>query len=413
MTTKRRFLTALIALILMVTGFFAVERFGGFDVSAAVDTSKDKEADLKAQLKSAQNQQAELKKKLENAKSGIEDTENRKEYLDSLVSATQTEIDVTEQLIAEYDEKITAKTAEIDEMQASIDTKFDQMMERLRFSYEEGTASYLEMILSSESLTEALSGIDRVGSMMDFDQSLMQELSDNLKALQGEKTVLEGTKKEQEELKVTLEGKVTSLEDQIKEANEYIVKLRADEESYQAEYEKAKAAEKEANAEIEKILEERRRIENAKLNDDTNTTGGSGSSALTGSANFIWPVDASFSRISSAYGGRILWGRYDFHLGIDIPASYGRNVYASHSGTVVVATYHYSYGNYIVIDHGGGYSTLYGHNSKLCVKVGDKVSQGQVIAKIGSTGSSSGPHCHFEVRINGKTQQPLNYVKRP
>ena len=100
-------------------------------------------------------------------------------------------------------------------------------------------------------------------------------------------------------------------------------------------------------------------------------------------------------------------------LGIDIPGAYGTPIYASNGGTVIVATYHYSYGNYVVIDHGGGYSTLYGHNSSLCVRVGDRVEQGDVIAKMGSTGSSTGNHCHFEVRINGKTQQPLNYVRRP
>ena len=129
---------------------------------------------------------------------------------------------------------------------------------------------------------------------------------------------------------------------------------------------------------------------------------------------FIWPLDATkYKRISSYYGWRDLWGTPDFHLGIDIPCNYAADVFASNGGKVIKATSHYSYGNYIIIDHGGGMTTLYAHNSKLLVQVGDIVKQGQVIAKAGSTGNSSGNHCHFEVRIDGKTTQPLDYVTQP
>lgn len=380
----------------------AVSAFGSIlytetGLHADSSDSKEKETELKQKIKSAQEQQADLKKKLEKAKKGIENTENEKEYLDHLVTSTQAEIDATNELIEEYKIKIEQKNAEIDDMEKSIDEKFDQTMGRLRFAYEEGTASYLELILESESLPEFLSGVDRVGSMMEFDRSLMEELAAKLKVLENEKIVLENTQNEQIEFEKSLNEKAASLEQQIKEAEEYIIQLRANEKTYAEEYEKAKAAEKEANAAIEKLLAERQR--------STNTPYWGG--------KFIWPVPARYNRISSGYGWRVLWGRSDFHLGIDIPGAYGTPIYASNGGTVVVATWHYSYGNYVVIDHGGGYSTLYGHNSSLCVRVGDKVDQGDVIAKMGSTGSSTGNHCHFEVRINGKTQQPLNYVRQP
>ena len=386
------------SLVLMIVSVAGVVMYTETELLAdSASDSKEKETELKQKIKNAQEQQADLKKKLENAKKGIENTENEKEYLDSLVTSTQAEIDATEELIAEYAVKIEQKSAEIAEMQETIDKKFAQIMDRMRFAYEEGNASYLEIILNSDSLTDFLSSTDRVGSMMDFDRSLKEELASKLKVLNDEKTVLENTHNEQVELEKTLTEKVASLEAQIKEAEEYIIQLRANQESYEAEYEKAKAAEKEANAEIEKLLAERQRSSN------TPYWGG----------EFIWPVPARYNRISSGYGWRVLWGRSDFHLGIDIPGAYGTPIFASNGGTVVVATYHYSYGNYVVIDHGGGYSTLYGHNSSLCVRVGDKVNQGDVIAKMGSTGSSTGNHCHFEVRINGKTQNPLNYVKKP
>ncbi|MCQ2431488.1 MAG: peptidoglycan DD-metalloendopeptidase family protein [Clostridia bacterium] len=130
---------------------------------------------------------------------------------------------------------------------------------------------------------------------------------------------------------------------------------------------------------------------------------------------YIWPVDTRYSVISSPYGYRTspLSGRSELHNGIDIPAPYGSNIYASRTGTVIIADWHYSYGNYVVIDHGDGVSTLYAHNSKLLVKAGDVVAQGDVIALCGSTGDSQGNHCHFCVRIDGVTTQPLNYVKQP
>jgi len=397
MNTRKRFIAALAAFVIAVSAVFAAIPLGLPELAAATDTSKDKEAELKAQLKSAQQQQADAKAKLENAKKGVANAEKEKEYLDSVISSTQTEIDLTNELIEEYDGKIKTKEAEIVAKQDDIDLKFDQMMTRLRFIREEGTATYLEMILHADSLTDFLTGLDRVGSLMDFDRSLMVELSSQLKVLKDEKVVLESIRTEQEELKTTLSAKVEDLNDQLDAQNAYIARTLASEEEYQKEYEKAKAAEKEANAQIEKLLAERQKS----------------SSGPYWGGEFIWPVDAKYRRISSPYGWRNLWGRSDFHLGIDIPGAYGSNIYASNGGTVVVATYHYSYGNYIVIDHGGGYSTLYGHNSKLLVKVGDKVNQGDVIAKMGSTGNSSGNHCHFEVRINGKTQNPLNYVRQP
>ena len=126
---------------------------------------------------------------------------------------------------------------------------------------------------------------------------------------------------------------------------------------------------------------------------------------------FMWPVPLSNTSVSSECSWRTnpFSGKSEFHNGIDIPAPFGTDVYASNGGTVIKATYHYSYGNYIMIDHGGGYVTLYAHNSKLLVAVGDKVTKGQVIAKVGSTGDSTGNHCHFTVYLNGEIVNPRKF----
>ena len=118
--------------------------------------------------------------------------------------------------------------------------------------------------------------------------------------------------------------------------------------------------------------------------------------------------------MSSYFGWRKLNGRDDFHNAIDIPCDYGTDVWAANAGKVIKAEWHSSYGYYVVVDHGGGQTTLYAHNSRLVVKAGDTVQQGQVIAKAGATGSAWGVHCHFEVRINGKATNPLDgYVSIP
>lgn len=391
----KRFVTMFLAFVLCVTSVFVFVPTN--EVEAAVDTSKEAETALKDKIAALQKEQKDLKAKLEAAENNIEEQKNKKQYLDSLISSTETEIETATALIAEYESKIVTKNAEIEAMEAEIEENYNDMMGRLRFSYEQGNASYLELILNSDNMADFLSNTDRVQSIMDFDKSLMDELTAQLNLLENERTVLSNTLQEQKDLEKSLSDKKVDLEDQKKKADQYITQLQADEKTYAAEYEKAKKAEKEANNQIEKLLAERQKSENQQY------WGG----------DFIWPVPKNITRISSYFGWRILWGRSDYHLGIDIPAAAGTNIYASNGGTVVTATYHYSYGYYVLIDHGGGFATLYAHNSRLLVKAGDVVEQGDVIAKMGTTGSSSGNHLHFEVRKNGKVQNPLNYVKRP
>jgi len=128
-----------------------------------------------------------------------------------------------------------------------------------------------------------------------------------------------------------------------------------------------------------------------------------------------WAVDISYNYISSGFTYRInpITGKGENHRGIDIPAPYGANVYAALDGTVIISQWNSSYGNYIILDNGNGMTTLYAHNSALLKKVGDKVLKGETIALVGSTGDSTGNHCHFEVRINNIPKNPLDYVKQP
>ncbi len=398
---KINIIKAITALLMAFVLVFVAIPYGT-DVYA-VDTSKEAEQALEDKIDSLQNEQSELKKKLEAAKSNEAEQERQKEYLDSLVLSTQNEIDATKLLIEEYTHKIENKGKEIEALEEKIDQKYDIMVERLRFTYEEGNASYLEMIFEAKSFADFLMTVERVGSMLDFDRSLMQELQDSLNTLEEEKYVLEETKRSQEATEASLVDKEADLKNQISNTLAYIEKLQSDQVALEAEYKKAKAAEDQANKDIAALLAQR-----AKEQAAANKNNSGGYRPVYG-GKLIWPVPG-YARISSPFGPRTLWGRYDYHLGIDIPAPSGTNIVAAAAGEVLEAKYHYSYGYYILIDHGDGYATLYAHNSQLLVSAGQIVTQGQHIAEMGTTGSSSGNHLHFEVRVNGQVQNPQNYV---
>ena len=175
-----------------------------------------------------------------------------------------------------------------------------------------------------------------------------------------------------------------------------IEKLSQDEKAAKKAYE---AAEKKYEEEERKAQEEIRRSQMSYL-----------ASKYTG-GKFAWPAPSG-TRITSPFGYRNhpLSHTYSLHRGIDISTAYGSDIVAGEDGVVTIAKHNGSYGKYIVINHGNGYTTLYAHNSQLLVSVGQTVKRGQVIAKAGSTGNSTGPHCHFEVSYNGELQNPLNYL---
>lgn len=213
--------------------------------------------------------------------------------------------------------------------------------------------------------------------------------------LESTKAELESTKAEQETYAEELLKEQSALEEQKGDSDRYVASLRKTEAQITAEYEAARKAEDEENARLENLLKQ---LAKASQSD---YVGG----------KFIWPCDLSVKRISSGYGYRTyyIYGKKvtDFHRGIDIPSAVGTDIYAAQTGKVVIATKHSSYGNYIVVDHGGGISTLYAHCSKLLVSVGDTVKQGDHIAEMGATGNVTGPHLHFEVRVDGKIQDPI------
>lgn len=262
---------------------------------------------------------------------------------------------------------------------------------RLRAMYENASgSSYLDTLLESNSISDFLDKLELISTISKSDKELVQQLNaakqelNNKRQLQAELQDAIQDKADQKQQKLSdLEKTQDNLEDKISKSKEIIKKLQAQEDEMLRQ---------------SKSLESQIRSLQKK---GTKYSGGT----------MLWP-SASSTTITSSFGNRLhpTLKVYKLHTGIDIGASYGTSILAANKGTVIVAGWNDAYGNYIIIDHGGGITTLYGHSSKLLVSAGQTVNKGDVIAKVGSTGYSTGPHLHFEVRKNGTPVNPLSYV---
>jgi murein DD-endopeptidase MepM/ murein hydrolase activator NlpD len=370
-------------------------------------------------------QQSELSDKKNEIQSQINSLEYeqmtalaKKEVLDEQMQLTQDEIENITQQIATYDDLIAQKEIEVVQAQEKEEEQLALYKKRVRAMEENGIISYLAVIFEADSFADLLGRIDFVGSVMKETEQIYWDLDNaRLATIQAQQD-LEDAQQAQKEDKAALETKQAELDTQITEAGELLTELEENIDTQKAYYEEVDAAEAELDEQIKNKIaeyeEEQRKIEEAKQNASTgsNTTGSgtttTGSAVGTGS--IIWPTYSS-NYVTSYFGTRFhpVLQYYRSHNGIDIGASAGTDVIAADGGTVITATYSSSYGNYVMINHGNGMTTLYAHMSKLYVSVGDTVSQGQTIGLCGATGIVTGPHVHFEVWLNGTRVDPLNY----
>lgn len=324
---------------------------------------KNKINNAKSELKNIQNSQRDAKSELENLTIQVMDAENE---LDSLKAE-----------LSELESSIETKESEITEKQAEIKRKEKLLQERIVALYEAGDSTYLDVLLGSDSLLDFLSKYEIVQQIVDADTALITDLDNDKKALENEKAELETSKAKVKELKDQQEIKSNELKILKKNKQSEVDKLSDEEKSKQSEIDKYNTAMEEVNrqlSEIGKDAQERLDRDGVKFD-----------------GSFIWPCNNKY--VTSRMKWR--WGRW--HKGVDIGASY-ENVYASASGYAYNATNPEGYGTYIMIFHGDGYATLYGHLNSSHIRNGQYVSQGQVIATSGNSGGSTGAHLHFEIR---------------
>lgn len=313
------------------------------------------------------------------------------EELDVEMNKAQKELDDIQSQINSLNSDIKNKQKSIEEANKKQEEEEILLQKRVRAMYENGDVTYVKMLMDSSSVSDFIKRCELTDRMVEADKELFSSLTELKNQINKEVAELE-------ESKVVVEA-AKRVESENKQ------KLAT---SRSAKDSRAKLLEKdvaELQKQLDRELEESQAIER-QLRELSGT-----STVVSKNEDFIWP--GAYSKvITCKYGPRIhpITKKNSTHTGIDIRAALGTSVYAAASGTVIKACYNTAYGNMIIIDHGNGLSTLYGHATQLLVKVGDTVNQGDTIMKAGSTGYSTGPHLHFEVRKNGTPQDPKNYL---
>ena len=327
----------------------------------------------------------------------------KKSVLDDRIILTGMEIENINETIDLYIMLIHEKELEVYAAEDREDTQLRRYMTRVRDMEENGIITYLEIIFDSTSFSDLLARLDFVGDIMQADEKTYTDLIIAREATIAAKEDHELTKQEMEQEKLLLEEKYDELAVQLEQASELIMQIEATLETYSALYAEEAAEAERVQNEINAKVEELRRQEAA--------AAAAAASRVTGTGQLMWPVPSA-GEITSFFGVRLhpVHRVYRQHWGVDIPAGYGANIIASDAGTVIISDNSSGYGNYVVINHGNGMTTLYAHMSSRGVGVGESVSKGQIIGYIGSTGVSTGPHLHFEVSVDGVKVDPQRYL---
>lgn len=408
-----RTIAAAIAIILVVT------IAGGSLISAIGTAQAASVSELKGKISSIDKQRAEIQAVIDDLEGQINSNTKKLQALKTQMSLTEEDIEATETVIVRLADEIETKEEEIVVAQEELDEKTEIFETRMRVMYENGNdISYLDVILGSNSFGEMLSRMEIVSEVMESDKKVVSDFKEAKQRLEDAKAELEQDKADQEEYKSTLESKYDALVSQKQEVQKLTDKLESDRDQAQKEEDELEAEQERISDEIAEIS--RREAEAAKKaaeeaakkkqqSSNSGSSGGSSSGGSVSASGMVWPAPSGSA--GSGYGWRIhpIYGTRKFHKGTDIPAPGGSPVLAAKAGTVVQSYYSSSYGNYIVISHGGGMMTAYAHLSSRLVSAGASVSAGQQIGKVGSTGNSTGNHLHFEVYINGSTVNPMNY----
>ena len=344
---------------------------------------------LKKEQQESQAKQEELKDQLAEAEAEQAAAQQKRQLLTEQLNAINAEIDNINAQISYYDGEIAQKEEERKEAEAREAEQYELFCQRVRMMEEQGTVSYWSILFNAEDFSDLLDRIADVDAVMAYDNEVMDQLIATREELERLQADLESARAEEQAAKEQQEAKKAEQQAKVAEAQALVDQINADVAEVNRQLDEESAAASEIQAEIakkQKQLEEERKQNNIVISSET---------------GYLWPLPGYY-RLSSQFGYRIhpITGVAHSHTGIDIPASGGTPILAAKSGQVVTSAYHYSYGNYVVIDHGNGNSTLYAHMSSRAVSEGQMVTQGQVIGYVGTTGSSTGNHLHFEVRDN-------------
>ena len=359
---------------------------GTADVSAmTADEAKEK-------LEELQNELVATNKELAKAKDAIEEAKERAKTYTRRVEIVREQISILQESIDAKKEELSIKQQELDAKVKEHDDTKDLFKTRLRAMYMSNDVTTLSLILGANSFSEFLVAAEMQSRISQHDTELIEKLQNEADAIAYQKEIIEGELASLESDMETLEDKYSELAALLQEANEDLSAAQAYKEATEDDYDRIVSELQETQAEWNELM-------------------GTGMYGYVG-GYFAWPVPG-FNWISSPFGWRTLYGQANWHGGIDIAGGgiYGKPIIASNTGRVELVRYYSTgYGYHVMIDHGDDYWTVYGHMSSIAVSEGEWVAQGQVIGYVGSTGNSTGPHLHFEIRVNGERVDPLNYL---
>lgn len=408
------------ALLMSFTSIFAAPVF-------SVHAEETKE-EVEQQKEEAQQAQEEANANAEKYQKKVDKLTAAVNELDKQATDISTQIVEKKQQAEDLQNEIDETQTKLAEAQVSEDNQYEAMKKRIQYLYEEGDVAYIDALMSSASFEDSLNKSEYVDQLSTYDQKQLNKLVKTKNDIAEYQQTLKDDLADVEKVKADLETKQADLDDVISQKNAEINKYSDDVEMQKAlaaEYAKQESELDDKLAELarqeqQRLEEERKQREAEQQQQDNNggsdnsgsdsdNSGSNNGGSTTGSGQFIWPVSGP---ITDYFGPREspTAGASSNHMGIDIGCSYGVPIAAADAGVVTVAEWGESGGNYVMIDHGNGFVTMYLHNSSLAVSVGDVVSQGQTIAYAGSTGYSTGTHCHFSVFLNGSYVNPLDYL---
>lgn len=367
------------ALVVLILSLTVVQAYG-----QTVDDLKKQQKNINQQIDKTKNEIKAMQKKTENVSREIED-------LDIKMDNAATELQRVEDTLVGLNNQIDITLKELQDAEEKLSDQEDIFNKRLRAMYMNGNVGYIEVLLSSGDITEFLSRKDMIQEIAEYDKELIVFMKEQRDIIDSKKVELEAQRASVEVTKAKLEARKRDLERVTREKEDLMSRLKQDIKAYEREYDKLNDYAKQIESKIFKLQRESGPYSGGKM---------------------AWPVPG-YSRITSSYGYRIhpIFKVKKLHTGIDIGAPTGAAVTAAADGTVIFAEWLGGYGKAMMVDHGGGIVTLYAHNSSFVASVGKKVKRGETIAKIGSTGNSTGPHLHFEVRRNGAYVDPLGWLK--
>ncbi len=377
MGSNKRRVFLILAILLLLNCFYAFAQ-------SDVDKLKEKKQNTEKQMENVKDQ-------IDNLKKEAKDINVQMEELDKQIETAASELSQVENELTRLNAEINKTVAELEKAERNIKEKEEVFNDRLRVMYKKGNVGLLEVLLSSSNISELLSRREMIQAIVDHDVELIKYMKEQREIINKKNIELKAQRASVEAAKSELEKKRNNLETASRAKELYMKDLEKNLAQAEAEYDKLNQLAKEIESEIVR----RQRVQ-------TPYSGGA----------MAWPVPGN-TRISSYFGYRIhpIYKVKKLHTGIDIPAATGTNVIAASNGVVIYSGTLGSYGKVVMVDHGGSIVTLYAHNSYLTVSEGQTVSRGTVIAKIGSTGASTGPHLHFEVRKNGQYVDPLPWLK--